>query len=490
MKISKSETYSCLILVCVMLLTGHLFSQKNQFDISTKYPTEQLKQDIDELEHYIEKFHPDPYRYISKDSLHAFVQYQKNKIDSPLTEIQFRVLAKQIVARIGCGHTDIASSKPYVKAIEHVDRPMFPFNVFVNDSIQMFVLNNLSKDSIIKAGDEILSINGVTSKEVIKKVYSIFSSDGFNTTYKKQGTRYDWFKYYYGHCYGFKDEFLVKVKSIDGRFYERKMNAIMASKDTLLIPDKPHHDTISKIKYVSFWIDKNNPDVAVIDINSFNGKHWRKFFRETFKYIDEHQVKNLVIDLRDNGGGRIGKGLDVLSFIMDKSYCLAFDRPFNLRFFNPKIKMKFGERFTPLIFIVNPFQIIRHGRLRHFYHHRAKRRYNYNGSLYVLTNGKSFSMSCIAAAYLKYKSNAVIIGEETGGNIAGSNAVVGGTCYLPNTKVRLFMPMYHIYHLVDQENTNYGILPDYPIERTVQDVLQGKDPEMEKVNELIKSNQK
>ena len=93
-------------------------------------------------------------------------------------------------------------------------------------------------------------------------------------------------------------------------------------------------------------------------------------------------------------------------------------------------------------------------------------------------------MSCIAATYLKYKANATIIGEETGGNIAGSNAIVSGNIMLPNTKVRVFIPYYHIYHNINVTNNGYGLIPDIKTTYSPGDVLQGIDVDLNKVLEM------
>jgi C-terminal processing protease CtpA/Prc len=145
--------------------------------------------------------------------------------------------------------------------------------------------------------------------------------------------------------------------------------------------------------------------------------------------------------------------------------------------------MGFFTRITPLLFTLSPLEYIKHGRLRHYAVHFPKHRNAYQGKLSVLVNGKSFSMSCIAATYLKYKANATIIGEETGGNIAGSNAVVSGNIILPHTKVRVFIPYYHIYHSIDAINDGHGLMPDIKTTYSASDVLEGIDVDLNKVLE-------
>ncbi len=472
-------------LLCIIICLSS-FSQSKNFDVHKKYSVAQILKDIEYTEKYLTKFHPDPYRYISKDSLHAFIADIKSKIDTPLTEMQIRFYIKRIVAKIGCGHTDVGASKKYTKAIAKLNRPILPLNTFMADSNKLYVLNNLSKDTTIKPGDEILSIDNRPVSNISKTLFSIYTADGHNETYKKQGIRYNWFKYYYSFCYGFKLEYQVKLKHKDNRISNYKLAAISSLKDTLILPKKDSVAILRKTKTCNYSIINDDQPIALIDINSFKGRHWYRFFRKTFKDIKRKQIQHLVIDLRDNGGGQINDGLNLLSYLIHETIYLPFDRKPNLMVFNPKYKMNFGSRITPFFFCTMMPQWPKKGRLRHYFITLPKKNKAFNGQVYVLTNGKSFSMSGVAASYLKQKANAITIGEETGGNIAGSNAVISGKIVLPNSHIQVFIPMYHIYHDIDVKNEGRGLIPDHQTQYSKEDILNGIDLDLIKVLELVK----
>ena len=476
---------SYLSILCFIICLSS-FSQKKEFDIKKKYSVKEVLKDIDYTEKYLIKFHPDPFRYISKDSLHAFVLNQKAKIDTPLTEMQIRFYIKRIVAKIGCGHTDAAASKKYAKAIKKTNRPILPLNVFVTDSNRVIVLNNLSSDTTIKPGDEILNIDKRSINSILKTIYSITTSDGYNQTYKKQSARYNSFKYYYSFCYGFKFDYTVKIKHQNNRIYDYKLRSISSLKDTLILSKKDSLVPLRKTKTCSYFVIKNSSPIALIDINAFKGKCWRSFFRKTFKDINHQNIEHLVIDLRDNGGGQINLGLNLLSYLINKKIVLPFDKKINTTAFNPKYKMGFGMRVVPIIFALRPPERFKNGRLRHYFMAFPKKRKQFKGQIYVLTNGRSFSMSGVTSTYLKHKSNAIIIGEETGANVAGSNAAISGKIILPNSKVIVHIPLYHLYHDIDVKNKGRGLMPDYPTNYTKKNVLNGEDVDMKKVFELVK----
>lgn len=475
---------SSLIAALVFCMFCH--AQDKAYDIHKTFPVEQVQADIDYAARYLLKFHPDPYRYFPEDSLRAFITATKAKITKPLNEMQVRFYIKQIVAKIGCGHTDAAASKAYVKTVAKLSRPVMPLNTYLLDDGRLIVINNLSADSAIVAGDEITSIDGHPTDTILKTIFSVITSDGRNETCKKRGIKYEWFKYYYSFCYGFKSSYNLSVKHSNGSLYTSKLEAISSLKDTLILPKQDSVTPLHQTRTCRYSILEAAKPVAVIDVNSFGGKHWNRFFRRTFKDIRRRGIEHVVIDLRDNGGGKINNGLKLMSYLIPKTVKVPFDRKPNLIPFNGRLKMDIGTRITPLLFTFFLPEIPKKGRLRHFFFGFPKHRNDFRGTTYVLVNGKSFSMSCIAAAYLKHKAQAVIIGDETGGNVAGSNAILTGSLFLPNTHVKIFVPVYHIYHDIDVENTGHGLMPDYRTIYGKQDILEGSDLDMKKVKELVK----
>jgi hypothetical protein len=460
------------------------FSQKKEFDVQKRYTVNQVLEDIDYTEKYLTKFHPDPYRYISKDSLHAFIARIKARIDTPLNEMQLRYCIKRIVVKIGCGHTDAAASKKYAKAVKKINRPVLPLNVFVTDSNKLVVLNNLSSDTTIKPGDEILSIGNRAVSAILKTMYATITTDGYNQTLKKQVSRYNSFKYHYSFCHGFTLDYIAKIKHHDNQITSHKLLGISTLKDTLILPKRDSLIPIYKTKTCNYSIIAHKKPIAVIDINSFRGRHWRRFMKRSFRNIKKNKIEHLVIDLRDNGGGQINLGLHLLSYLIDKKTVLPFDKKINSTALNPKYKMGL-MRPVPFLFTFKLPVRIKNGKLRHYFIGFPKKGKQYKGQIYVLINGKSFSMSGVTASYLKYKSNAIVIGEETGANIAGSNAAISGKIILPNSKVIVFIPLYHLYHDIDVKNDGRGLMPDHPTKYTKDDILNGEDVDLKKVKELV-----
>ncbi len=481
------KCYVVTILFCVSYLCS--FSQNKNYNINYKFSVTEVLKDIDYTEKYFLKYHPDPYKYISKDSLHEFICKLKLKIDSPLTEMQCRFYIRQIITKIGCGHSDAGGSKNYVKTVEKTGRLVLPLNTFIDDENKLYVFNNLTSDTTIKSGDEIIAFNKQSVPTVLKTIYSIYSSDGYNTTQKKDALKFDWFKYFYSFCYGFKPNYPITIKHKNGIVTSYTLTGIDNKKDTVYFAKRDTIVLIKKIKTCAYYLLDSNKTTAVIDINAFNGKHWRSFFKQTFKDIKQKKISNVVIDLRNNGGGQITKGLYFLSYLLPKAPIVSFDKRRVLEFMNPRLKSHWAIRLTQLLaFNVMPV-LPKKWRLRRYFIALPQNKNGFKGNVFVLTNGKSFSMSCIAASYLKNKINAKTIGTETGGNLAGSNAIVSSKLVLPNSKIRLSVPLYHIYHHINVTNNGYGVMPNYHTSYSIDDVLKGKDKDIEKVKELLNIKQ-
>ena len=103
---------------------------------------------------------------------------------------------------------------------------------------------------------------------------------------------------------------------------------------------------------------------------------------------------------------------------------------------------------------------------------------NFEGEIYVLVNGASFSAASSLARYLKEYSNATIIGEEGGGRYEGFVAGSKQHLSLPNSQIKLAIPRYLNYFPKSQKQTtsNRGIIPDYEVKHRIQDYIKGTDP--------------
>ncbi len=112
----------------------------------------------------------------------------------------------------------------------------------------------------------------------------------------------------------------------------------------------------------------------------------------------------------------------------------------------------------------------------------------FKGRLIVLMNGGTFSSASYVAAQLRKKGRALLAGEESGGAGRGCNAILIPTLTLPESKLRVSVPLYFLDHEMKQRQFR-GLLPDIPIGTSdPAQKLKGIDPELEFLS-LLKSEE-
>ena len=113
---------------------------------------------------------------------------------------------------------------------------------------------------------------------------------------------------------------------------------------------------------------------------------------------------------------------------------------------------------------------------------------HYDNNLIVLINSYSFSATSLLSANLQSVKRGYFIGEETGG---GYNQCTAGSIpfiNLPNTGLKLRLPLKEIKITQPRELIGRGVFPDLEVKPTIADVLKGKDVMMDKAIEKIGEN--
>lgn len=466
------------IVAIFFILHSLLFSIP--FHAQKKLSTEEAKADLAYLHKYFKRFHPDPFKYISRDSLRSLSLNLQNNIRDSMTVTELRSSIRQYLSKIGCGHVGESPKKNKGKV---PDKNILPLNVFI-DGEKVFFTSALNGDSTIKPGDEILSIDQNKIATILAKLTSIAFSDGYNITFKHHTLNKKQFRNFYSFVYGYKDSYDVFYRNAKGEEKSVVLKGMLISSDTLKEKFEKK-ELIFSSENISLRKDREKKDLFILDVDRFKGKHWRRTLRKSVRHLRKKNVNDLVIDLRNNGGGAITKGINLLCRTMKRPIAIGIDRRPNLLPLNFRLKMGFWQRVTPITFLTIPTKLIRHWKLRHFFIGIPRPVNRYKGNIYLLVNGGSFSMSSICASYLKYKRKAIVIGEETGGNKTGINAMNSGKLVLPHSKVNVTIPLYHVYYNPKLLNDGKGVEPDHKIHYEINDVLNKRDLEMEKVRSLI-----
>lgn len=450
--ILKSVIYS-------VLFCGFAFGQ----DISKEHAIE----DLQFLQTQIEKYQPGLSKYapsfqkdaesllgnISEDSLTYFEFYEYLH--------RFCVLSRE-------GHFSVGNWFDTVrKGIPQSTYAYFPADVKAMHG-KLYVEEDYSDEQTLTRGSEITRINGKSSAEILQKLFVTIPSDGAIITNIYDELDFS-FPYYYYFFVEQPQYFGVTLKDVSGRETTKSIKAITRDEQRLNFRKYilPKRKDIAKENPV-YSLDINDT-YTQLSLRSFNNSKLddqkikaRRFYKRIFDTIRKENVENLVIDLRGNSGGLFKMAEELIPYLMEETPEDRFQRK----------------------------SLSWEGKERSYKFHKKSRK-AFEGQVYVLIDGGTFSSASTLARYLKEHSNAILIGEETGsryeGFVAGSKIHV----ILPNTGLEVGIPRYLIEfgEGKKQQTSDRGVLPDFTIDYTMQHIISDRDLHLEKTKELIKQRE-
>jgi C-terminal processing protease CtpA/Prc len=238
---------------------------------------------------------------------------------------------------------------------------------------------------------------------------------------------------------------------------------------------------------------KDEGKIAVMKINGFGGfvdtahkKSLTEFYRESFGAMNERGTKSLILDLRDNGGGEDELGKLLLSYLLDEPFRYYDDLVINARQFTFQ---KYTNHPDPLP--ANLLEVQPDGKYRMVKHPnwgmQQPTKPPFHGNVLILINGGSFSTTSEFLSHAHFHKRATFIGEESGGGYYGNTSGPSLRLTLPHSNVQVGVPLMTYYMAVSGYQAKaHGVLPDCPVEYTIDELLTGEDKEMALAFELAR----
>lgn len=500
--------------------------EKYNAHIEKPISVEKLQKDIDFVERKLTKLHPSLDWYISKEKLNNKFDSLRTQIKKPLTPNEFFYKISPIVASVRQGHMGMnALSKRYSnkESKEFKKKGMGPLSQFdfawINN--KLYVEKNKSKDSTIALGSEVVDIEGIAPFELYNKNIKTYTSDGYNTSFLPIRFSKSFSAYFVNEKgvldslnYTFKSRDTIYSKYIKRLKEEKKdkkvVNDSLPAKPVVTL-SKAEKDA-NKQKAKQFrrnkrWYGYNDakkefnkiltfktPDssVAVLQIHNFSSGKYKKVYDEIFQKIKDKKATTLVIDLRNNPGGRLNEIQKLYSYLVDKEFQFIDVPEVTSRtsvisnYFNgiPAGFYPFAAPFFPIVSVINYTKTSKSKDGKYYYKLRSSKKMlpnplHFDGKIYVLINGGSFSASCIISSNLQATKRATFVGEETGGTFNGTVAGRMPVFKLPNSKLPIRIGLMNIQPFNKTPFKGSGIIPDVEIIQTLGDRIRENDPEME-----------
>jgi C-terminal processing protease CtpA/Prc len=206
--------------------------------------------------------------------------------------------------------------------------------------------------------------------------------------------------------------------------------------------------------------------------------------------LKENRIGHLIIDVRSNGGGIVTNSILLSRYIADKKFKVC-DTLYAVRKRSPyhkHIKGYFWNRLFIGLFTSKKKDGYYHFGYFERHYFSPKKSNHYNGKVYILTGGNSFSATTLFVSSVIKQDNVTVIGEETGGGAYGNSAWLLPDVTLPETGVRFRLPLFKL--VIDKNTTKngLGVQPEIFSGPTVEAVKKGSDYKLEKAMELIKKD--
>jgi len=409
-------------------------------------------------------------------------------------------------------------SKAETKALKKKGTgPLSQFNYDFQDN-KMYVLKNKSKEKNIKLGAEIITINNITPQEIYSKFKNTYSSDGYNTTfYRKVFAKR--FPSYCSNIIGINDSLTFVLKQNDSiltkivkrdKMYkkpkaENKKDTVVAKKTkTEIAVSKAKlkkenenkrifgYNTTEKeyVKQLKF-IGKDSL-TAYLKIGSFSAGKYKKAYQKIFDSIQKKGCTNLIIDLRDNYGGRLNEIVELNKYLTDSQFQMIQPAEVTSKtsLWNTGMFLRAPKWTYPFVasfyggYAVATFFAVKKKDGKYIYKLSGSKTQNpkennFKGKKYVLINGASFSASCILSSSLKSDKKIEFVGEETGGDFNGTVAGRMPPFKMPNSKLYFSFGLMDVMPVNQTNVKGRGIFPNQEITTPVQDKVLGKDLEID-----------
>jgi hypothetical protein len=494
----KTMAWICIFILPVFSCT----SSRKPYDPQKKYPPAEIQADYTLFRKILETSHPSLYWYTSKDSMdYYFDQGYKSLADS-MTEIQFREQLGYVISKIDCGHTSMKGSKAFNKYVDTAFSVAFPFAMKFWSDTMVITANLRRNDPLLQRGTIVKSINGYDAPSLTDTLFNYITTDGYsiNGKYQSLSTGFT-FANMYKNILGLTDS--IDIHYIDSNGLESRtwvkpydFKADTMNKSTLK-HGPPAKGTKKKEKPVLYLSSINlqldtTMKTGFMTVTTFDrSNHLRKFFKNSFKNLRRNHINNLIIDVRSNGGGDAGLSTLLTRYIVDHKFKLA-DSLYTIK--PPSEYKKYMQKsflYGTLISMVTRKEGDGKYHFRYFekHYYSPRKKDHYNGQVYILIGGNSFSATTLFAGDLKGQKNVTLVGEETGGGYYGNTAWIIPDVTLPNTGLRFRLPRFRMVISKDRIKNGRGILPDVWALPTADAIRDGVDFKAMKVKELIAARQ-
>ncbi|MEN0046938.1 MAG: S41 family peptidase [Bacteroidota bacterium] len=480
------------IIIFLFLLSTYAATAQSQTRTLKK---DSLLLDIEYLEGILTEAHPGLYRYNSKEDIVLLFKNLRNQVKDNIEEKEWMILLSQTINDIKCGHTYL---NPW-NMKKSIRNRLFGGNIYLPLGFkvlenEMIVTHNLT-DFDIRKGDQIISIDGHFTKQILDSLRTIVSTDGNNKNAlghhlsldEFDVSHWELFDLNYHLFFSVNRNFMLEIKSY-------KEDSIKK----YVIPALSKQERMDRYKGLSVdrWDFEIREDKAIMKLGDFAIWNWKDFdykiwFQDAFQKLGAAQINNLIIDIRGNTGG-LGEVRDELLSYLITAPVEAHQQKILVR------TTKVDEKYKPysdtwVKWIFEGLSTLEYRRFNEEFYELSEsfdseiihpKKTAFKGNVYMLGDASNVSATFTLLENTKQLETVYFVGNETGGNKQGINGGEYIFFYLPYSGMEVDVPLKFFYGGANRKDE--GVQPDYEVSYNKEDIATNFDPYLSLVEKLIK----
>lgn len=414
------------------------------------FSKKELREDVEFLQESLEALHPGYSWYTDASALDAQFDVVKKSLENNWTETDLLNELAPVIANINCGHTELIPSASRWEYQQFYAK-WLPVMVDITGN-RAIVAESFGP---LTRGEELTAINSIPISSILKKLRDYIPTDGYNETYKDFKLQKE-FSRLYSMYYPDADTFLLQVVKENKERVEHRLPG----------NDSQLRDTSSDLIRSFIIIDSLN--TGYLRISSLGqSESFPGFLDSVFVQMNNNQIPNLILDLKENEGGADQIGSLVYSYLTTSPF--EYYKRITLANNDSAMWNRLHFDDIPLLKALPNFNsslnVDDKGEITYTNHInlglQLPNDLAFVGSLYLIIDGGTFSAASELAAIIYSQQRAIIIGDETGGGYYGNCSLGTPTLTLPNTRLRVKIPLAK-YELAVNRVSEFGrgVFPD------------------------------
>ena len=519
----KSPIIYLFLLGCLLTFARCTNVEKYNRFIETPLSVKAMQQDIDYVERNLLKMHPSLFLYVSEDQLRFKFDSLRSAIKQPLLPNEFQLALAPVLAEVKQGHMTLNPliAKPDIKGKKDKERyqkskgPFSQLGFHWQDG-NLYLSKNSTANSSLVLGSQIATIEGISPASLFKKYRKTFTSDGFNTTFIDKAFERLLPRYYQLEL-GYRDSIHVIFSCADSTYQRTVLRRYEEPKrkpsgaDSLKNKQGSHSkqaqvpsvdkkrrrifgynsSTKEISKSLSFPVSGDS-SIAFLRVKDFTYGKAKSAYKLIFDTLYNCGTEHLILDLRSNFGGRLSDVNELYSYLVTaEKYQFIQPAIINSRSKLPFYAIKGLPVWSyPILspFILSSTVVLwtktfsKDGvRYIHLPGSKVKKSKSnsYEGDLFVLIDGGTFSAASLIAADLKESKRATVIGEESGGAANGTVAGFLPKLTLPHSHLSWRLGLMEVKPYYPVQQVGHGVVPDILLPLQADDVINKTDPALD-----------